>query len=98
MSIVLCGRHQWSRDLYLDLQAFLTSYDPTHDGKDSAILEQLLRAVIPVCAGISLKCYFSTVDNEAYGCRNQLPHNRTWLSSVKTGHPAICGFDGPHKW
>ena len=79
------GRREWSRNLFLDRRAFLTSYDPTQDGPNAPILERLLQAVIPVCAGISLEYYFSTVDNEAYGCGNKLPHNLTSLLGVMTG-------------
>lgn len=84
-ALCFVGRRTWSRGLYLDRRAFLTSYDPTQDGENSPILERLLQAVIPVCAGISLEYYFSTVDNEAYGCGNKLPHNLTSLLGVMTG-------------
>jgi uncharacterized protein len=84
-ALCFVGRREWSRSLFLDRRAFLTSYDPTQDGADSPILERLLQAVIPVCAGISLEYYFSTVDNEAYGCGNKLPHNLTSLLGVMTG-------------
>ncbi|MEZ6127877.1 MAG: DUF2309 domain-containing protein [Planctomycetaceae bacterium] len=85
VALSFVGRRAWSRGLFLDRRSFLTSYDPTQDGPDSHILEQMLRAVIPVCAGISLEYYFSTVDNEAYGCGNKLPHNLTSLLGVMTG-------------
>ncbi|MCA9051569.1 MAG: DUF2309 family protein, partial [Planctomycetaceae bacterium] len=84
-ALCFVGRRSWSRGLFLDRRAFLTSYDPTQDNSDSQILERLLQAVIPVCAGISLEYYFSTVDNEAYGCGNKLPHNLTSLLGVMTG-------------
>ncbi len=85
VALSFVGRREWSRGLFLDRRAFLTSYDPDQDSADAEILEQMLRAVIPVCAGISLEYYFSTVDNEAYGCGNKLPHNLTSLLGVMTG-------------
>ena len=84
-SLCFVGRREWSRNLFLDRRAFLTSYDPSQDEENSPILERLLRAVVPVCAGISLEYYFSTVDNEAYGCGNKLPHNLTSMLGVMTG-------------
>ena len=79
------GRRGWSRGLFLDRRAFLTSYDPTLDDERSSTLERILQAVIPVCAGISLEYYFSTVDTEGYGCGSKLPHNITSLLGVMTG-------------
>ena len=79
------GRREWSRGLFLDRRAFLTSYDPELDDENCTILERILQAVIPVCAGISLEYYFSTVDSEGYGCGSKLPHNITSLLGVMTG-------------
>jgi uncharacterized protein len=79
------GRREWSRGLFLDRRAFLTSYNPTVDDENCALLERILQAVIPVCAGISLEYYFSTVDTEGYGCGSKLPHNITSLLGVMTG-------------
>jgi uncharacterized protein YbcC (UPF0753/DUF2309 family) len=84
-ALCLVGRREWTRGLFLDRRAFLTSYDPAQDDERSSILEGLLRAVIPVCAGISLEYYFSTVDVEGYGCGSKLPHNITSLLGVMTG-------------
>lgn len=84
-AICFVGRRSWSRGLFLDRRAFLTSYDPTQDDKDASILEQLLQAVIPVCAGISLEYYFSFVDPVGYGCGTKLPHNITSLVGVMDG-------------
>src|SRR5207248_10823313 len=62
-----------------------TSYDPTQDDAAGSILAGLLRAVIPVCAGISLEYYFSRVDPTGYGCGTKLPHNITSLLGVMDG-------------
>lgn len=79
------GRRQRTRGLFMDRRSFLTSYDPTTDGPDCPILTRILQAVIPVCAGISLEYYFSTVDNMVYGCGSKLPHNITSLLGVMEG-------------
>ncbi|VAX42047.1 Hypothetical transmembrane protein coupled to NADH-ubiquinone oxidoreductase chain 5 homolog [hydrothermal vent metagenome] len=79
------GHRDWSRGLFLDRRAFLTSYTPSQDDAQGTILEQMLRAVIPVCAGINLEYYFSTVDVEGYGCGSKLPHNITSLLGVMSG-------------
>ncbi len=84
-ALCIVGRRQWNRGLFLDRRAFLTSYDPTQDDADHTILTRILQAAIPVCAGISLEYYFSTVDTEGYGCGNKLPHNITSLLGVMTG-------------
>ncbi|WP_164104177.1 DUF2309 domain-containing protein [Candidatus Laterigemmans baculatus] len=84
-ALCFVGRREWSRGLYLDRRCFLTSYDPSLDDADSSILTRILQAAIPVCAGISLEYYFSTVDNEGYGCGSKLPHNIAALAGVMTG-------------
>ena len=38
------------------------------------------------CGGINLEYYFSTVDNEGYGCGTKLPHNVTGLIGVMNGY------------
>jgi uncharacterized protein YbcC (UPF0753/DUF2309 family) len=84
-AIVLVGRREWSRGLFLDRRAFLTSYDPTQDDAESSILARILSAVFPVCAGISLEYYFSYVDNTGWGCGTKLPQNITALVGVMDG-------------
>ena len=81
----IVGRRELSRGLHLDRRAFLISYDPSID-PESAILERVLAAVGPVGAGISLEYYFSSVDNEVYGCGTKLPHNVTGLVGIMNGH------------
>jgi uncharacterized protein YbcC (UPF0753/DUF2309 family) len=77
-AVCLVGRREKTRGLFFDRRAFLVSYDPERDPRDEA-LARVLGAVIPVCGGISLEYYFSTVDNEGYGCGTKLPHNITGL-------------------
>ena len=84
-AVCFVGRRLRTRGLFMDRRSFLTSYDPTRDGPGSEILTRILQAVIPVCAGISLEYYFSTVDNGVYGCGSKLPHNITSLLGVMEG-------------
>jgi len=84
-SLCLVGRRQWSRGLFLDRRAFVTSYDPSLDDGVGTVLEGILRAAVPVCAGINLEYYFSTVDVEGYGCGSKLPHNITSMLGVMSG-------------
>jgi uncharacterized protein YbcC (UPF0753/DUF2309 family) len=84
-SICIVGRRDLTRGLHLDRRAFLVSYDPALD-PTNAILERILAAVGPVGAGISLEYYFSSVDNEVFGCGTKLPHNVTGLVGVMNGH------------
>ena len=78
------GRRHRVKGLFCDRRAFLTSYDPTQD-PDHKILERILQAVIPVCAGISLEYFFSIIDSAGYGCGSKLPHNIASLLGVMDG-------------
>lgn len=78
------GRRSMSRGLFLDRRVFLISYDPSHD-PDGAIVEGILLAAGPVGAGISLEYYFSTVDNERFGCSSKVTHNIVGLFGVMEG-------------
>lgn len=84
-AICIVGRRELTRGLHLDRRVFLVSYDPTIDPTYS-IIERILAAVGPVGAGISLEYYFSSVDNERFGCGTKLPHNVTGLFGVMNGH------------
>ncbi len=83
-AVAFVGRRAHTRGLFLDRRAFLVSYDPDADPSDQA-LARVLAAVVPVCAGINLEYYFSTVDNEVYGSGTKLPHNITGLVGVMNG-------------
>ena len=84
-AITIVGRREWTRGLFLDRRAFLTSYDPTQDDSEGTILARILQAVFPVCAGINLEYYFSRVDNYGYGSGTKLPHNIASLLGVMDG-------------
>ncbi|MCG2578497.1 DUF2309 domain-containing protein [Dechloromonas sp. XY25] len=79
------GRRQMSRGLFLDRRVFLISYDPTADDADGRIVESILLAAGPVGAGIALEYYFSSVDNERFGCGSKITHNVTGLFGVMEG-------------
>lgn len=78
------GRRALTRGLFLDRRALLVSYDPTID-PDGVILSRVLAAALPVCAGISLEYFFSTVDDEVWGAGTKLPHNLASLLGVMEG-------------
>lgn len=84
-AICVVGRRDFNRGLFLDRRAFLTSYDPTLDDAALPVLERILSAVVPVCGGINLEYYFSSVDNAGYGCGTKLPHNIVSLLGVMDG-------------
>ena len=84
-ALCIVARRSRTRGLYLDRRAFLTSYDPTQDDADGAILTRLMQAAVPVCAGINLEYYFSYVDNVGYGCGTKLPHNVSSLLGIMDG-------------
>lgn len=78
------GRRTMSRGVFFDRRAFLISYDPTRD-PDGEILERHLLINGAVGVGISLEYYFSTVDNERYGCSSKVTHNLTGMLGVMEG-------------
>ncbi len=78
------GRRAMTQGLFLDRRVFLISYDPTQDPEGN-ILESILLTAGPVGAGINLEYYFSTIDNERFGCGTKVPHNVTGLFGVMEG-------------
>ncbi|NJD08560.1 MAG: DUF2309 domain-containing protein [Methylococcaceae bacterium] len=79
------GRRSVTRGTFLDRRVFLISYDPSGDA-NGTLLESILLAAGPVGAGINLEYYFSTVDNERYGCGSKVPHNVTgWFAVMEGG-------------
>jgi len=78
------GRRSMSRGVFFDRRTFLISYDATTD-PEGVVLERLLLANAPVGAGINLEYYFSTVDNDNYGCGSKVTHNVTGLFGVMDG-------------
>ncbi|MCP4263763.1 MAG: DUF2309 domain-containing protein [Planctomycetes bacterium] len=78
------GRRAISQGAFFDRRTFLISYDPTIDA-DGLIIEAILLAVGPVGSGINLEYYFSTVNNERYGCGTKIMHNVTGMFGVMEG-------------
>lgn len=78
------GRRSLSQGVFFDRRVFLISYDPTQD-PSGTVLEGILLAVGPVGAGINLEYYFSTVDDDRYGCGTKVPHNVVGLFGVMEG-------------
>lgn len=78
------GRRTMSRGAFFDRRVFLISYDPLPDA-DGRVLEATLLAAGPVGAGINLEYYFSTVNNEGYGCGSKIMHNLTGLFGIMQG-------------
>ncbi|MBF0184608.1 MAG: DUF2309 domain-containing protein [Magnetococcales bacterium] len=83
-AVALIGRRAVAQGLFFDRRMFLISYDPTQD-PGGTIVENILLAAGPVGAGISLEYYFSTVNNERYGCGSKITHNVTGLLGVMEG-------------
>jgi uncharacterized protein YbcC (UPF0753/DUF2309 family) len=78
------GRRANSQGLFFDRRMFLISYDPAIDA-DGSIVEGILLAAGPVGAGINLEYYFSTVDNNRYGCSTKIMHNLTGMFALMDG-------------
>ncbi len=83
-AVAVIGRRSVSQGAFFDRRMFLISYDPNID-PDGTVLERLLLANGPVGAGINLEYYFSTVNNEQYGCGTKVMHNVTGLFGVMDG-------------
>ena len=79
------GRRSRTRGLFLDRRCFMSSYDPTQDDAESAILARILSAVVPVCEGINMQYYLSSVDSPGWACGTKLPHNVASLLGVMDG-------------
>jgi uncharacterized protein YbcC (UPF0753/DUF2309 family) len=97
-ALMVIGRRELTRGVFLDRRAYLQSYDPDQD-PDGAILEEIMAAFIPVVRGISLDYYFSCVDSAVMGvlgAGTKALHNVVGLIGVmqgaggdlKTGLPA----------
>lgn len=84
-AICMVGRRSRTRGLFLDRRSFLVSYDPQQDDVEHTILARILGAVVPVCSGINLEYYFSSVDSPGWGAGTKLPHNITGLLGVMDG-------------
>jgi uncharacterized protein YbcC (UPF0753/DUF2309 family) len=84
-AVAFVGRREVTKGLFMDRRAFLISYDAAKDPTNEG-LGRVLGAVIPVCGGINLEYYFSSVDVDTYGSGTKLPHNVTGLVGVMNGY------------
>lgn len=84
-ALCIVGRRNRIRGLFLDRRSFLQSYDPTQDTPQGTILARILSAVVPVCQGINLEYYLSSVDSSKWGSGSKLPHNVTGMLGVMDG-------------
>lgn len=80
----IIGRRSITQGAFWDRRVFLISYNPSED-TTGKILETILLAVGPVGAGINLEYYFSTVNNDQYGCGSKITHNVAGLFGVMEG-------------
>ena len=80
----IIGRRSVSQGAFFDRRVFLISYDPSQDPQGE-VLEAILLAAGPVGAGINLEYYFSTANNDHYGCGSKVTHNVTGLFGVMEG-------------
>jgi len=78
------GRRAMSRGAFFDRRAFLISYDPTQDA-EGKVLERHLLINGAVGAGISLEYFFSTANNEHFGCGSKITHNVSGYVGVMQG-------------
>lgn len=83
-ALCVIGKRESNKHLFLDKRAFLNSYDYSID-PDGKYLLNIIKAVAPVCGGINLEYYFSSVDNQRLGAGSKLPHNVMGLIGVANG-------------
>lgn len=83
-ALCIVGQRKSNKHLFLDRRSFLNSYNYSKD-PTGKYLQNILRAVAPVCGGINLEYYFSRVDNARLGAGTKLPHNVIGLFGVANG-------------
>ena len=83
-ALCIVGRRELTDHLFLDLRAFMNSYDYKID-PDGKYLLNILRAATPVVGGINLEYYLSRVDPYRLGAGTKLPHNVMGLIGVANG-------------
>jgi uncharacterized protein len=83
-ALAIVGLRSMTKGLFLNRRSFLHTYDWRID-PDGEILKQVVLGGIPVAVNINMDYYFSSVDNDHYGCGSKLPLNLTSLLGVMTG-------------
>jgi len=84
-AMCVVGRRTRTLGLYMDRRSFMHSYDATQDDDEGTILGRILSAVIPVCEGINMQYFLSSIDSQGWACGSKLPHNVTGLLGVMDG-------------
>ncbi len=80
----IIARRQISSKVHLEGRAFLHSYDYLTD-PGGKLLEVIMTAPQVVTQWINMEHYFSTVDNDVYGCGSKVYHNVAGQIGVMTG-------------
>ena len=83
-ALAIVGLRNMTKGLFLNRRSFLLTYDWRFDHQGE-ILKQVILGGIPVAVNINMDYYFSSVDNDHYGCGSKLPLNLTSLLGVMTG-------------
>ncbi len=83
-ALCIVGPRYLTSGISLERRAFLNSYEPGLD-PDGLILNSVLSAAVPVCAGINLDYYFSKFCPWVYGSGTKLSHNIAALLGVYNG-------------
>ncbi len=83
-ALSIVGRRNLTKGLFMNRRSFLLSYDWEIDPQGE-ILKQVVLGGVPVCVNINMDYYFSSVDNDNFGCGSKLPLNLTALLGVMTG-------------
>lgn len=83
-ALCIVGRRSLTKGLFLDRRSFMNSFDYQVD-PEGKYLFNILKAAAPVCGGINLEYFFSSVDNQKLGAGTKLPHNVMGLFGVANG-------------
>jgi uncharacterized protein YbcC (UPF0753/DUF2309 family) len=83
-ALAIVGKRELTKGLFLNRRSFLLTYDWETD-PDGSVLAQVVLGGIPVAVNINMDYYFSSVDNDNFGCGSKLPLNLTSLLGVMTG-------------
>jgi len=83
-ALAVVGNREMTKGLFMNRRSFLLSYDWKSD-PDGSILKNVVLGGIPVAVNINMDYYFSSVDNDHFGCGSKLPLNMTSLLGVMTG-------------